>query len=238
MLFSFYTVGTVTGLIKPLLTVFFFSLVTPALAADEDSFTILAFGDSLTAGYGLPDSEALPAQLEAELGEAGVDARVINAGVSGDTTSGGLARLAWTLDGETGDGESANGESGLDLVILALGANDALRGIEPALTRENLRAMITQIQARGIPVLLAGMIAPPNMGAEYGAAYNPIFEDLAREYDVPLYPFLLDGVAANPALNQGDGMHPNAAGVAMMAARIAPVLRKLLTGDNADTTGE
>lgn len=209
------------------------SLSGPVLAADEDRYTILAFGDSLTAGYGLPESESLPAKLEETLREAGVETRIINAGVSGDTTSGGLARLAWTLDGETHDGKS-----GLDLVILALGANDALRGIEPKLTRENLRTMITQIQDRDIPVLLAGMIAPPNMGAEYGAAYNPIFEDLAREYGVALYPFLLDGVAADPALNQGDGMHPNAAGVAVMAERMAPIVRKLLIGDNADTAGK
>jgi acyl-CoA thioesterase-1 len=159
--------------------------------------------------------------LEATLRADGIAARVINAGVSGDTTSGGRARLDWALAGLDG--------AKPDLVVLALGANDALRGIAPELTRANLAAMIETLQARAIPVLLVGMVAPPNMGPDYAAAYNPIFSDLADKYSVPLYPFFLDGVAADPALNQNDGMHPNAKGVAVIVDRLVPVVARLLT---------
>lgn len=186
------------------------------------TYTVLAFGDSLTAGYGLPRGQSLPDQLEQTLAARGFKVQMINAGVSGDTTSGGLARLDWALEGVQG--------ARIDLVILALGANDALRGIAPDLTRSNIAAMIERLNARGIPVLLAGMVAPPNMGPEYAAAFNPIYPDLAAEYDVPLYPFLLDGVAAEPALNQDDGMHPNQRGVAVIADRLAPVVANLLNG--------
>jgi len=223
-------VGIVTGFIKPLLTVLFIILTAFAHAgahtgakAGEDPaepYTVLAFGDSLTAGYGLPRGQSLPDQLQAALKARGFDIQMINAGVSGDTTSGGLARLDWALEGVKG--------ARIDLVILALGANDALRGIAPDLTRSNITAMIERLKARGIPVLLAGMVAPPNMGPEYAAAFNPIYSDLAARYDVPLYPFLLDGVAAEPTLNQDDGMHPNEKGVSVIVDRLAPMVADLL----------
>jgi acyl-CoA thioesterase-1 len=220
----------VTGFIKPLLTALFIILTafvhtgahTGAKAGEDPAgpYTVLAFGDSLTAGYGLPRGESLPDQLQEALEVRGLDIQMINAGVSGDTTSGGLSRLDWALEGVQ--------DARIDLVILALGANDALRGIAPDLTRSNIAAMIERLQARGIPVLLAGMVAPPNMGPEYAAAFNPIYSDLAARYDVPLYPFLLDGVAAEPTLNQDDGMHPNEKGVSVIVDRLAPMVADLL----------
>ncbi|RMF12306.1 MAG: arylesterase [Alphaproteobacteria bacterium] len=209
----------VTGLINTFRLAFVLLWLCGPVAAGGN-VTVLAFGDSLTAGYGLGAGEALPDQLEQALKDRGIGARVINAGVSGDTTAGGLARLEWTLAGL---------DSPPDLVILALGANDALRGIAPALTRANLAAMIEALQARAIPVLLAGMVAPPNMGPDYAAEFNPIYPELAARYGVALYPFLLDGVAANPALNQEDGMHPNGEGVAVIAERLAPIVARALS---------
>ncbi|MBM3507750.1 MAG: arylesterase [Alphaproteobacteria bacterium] len=189
-----------------------------ALAQGAAGITILAFGDSLTAGLGVETEQSFPARLERALRGAGVDARVINAGVSGDTTSGGLARLDWTL------AESPA------LVILELGANDALRGIPPAVTEANLDRMLAQLGAKRIPVLLAGMLAPPNLGAEYGAAFNAIYPRLAQKHGVPLYPFFLEGLAAQPALLQNDGMHPNARGVEVIVAGILPHVRAALGG--------
>jgi acyl-CoA thioesterase I len=177
---------------------------------------ILDFGDSLTAGYGLPAGQAFPARLEAWLRQQGIEARVVNAGVSGDTTAGGLARLDWALADKP------------DLVILALGANDALRGIEPATVRENLDKMIGKIEASGGKVLLLGMLAPPNWGEEYRHAFDQIFPELARIHHLPLYPFFLEGVAMKPELNQPDGLHPNERGVAVLVDRIAPVVARLL----------
>jgi len=177
---------------------------------------ILDFGDSLTAGYGLPAGEAFPARLEAWLHHQGIEARVVNAGVSGDTTAGGLARLDWALADKP------------DLVILALGANDALRGIEPSTVRENLDKMIGKIDASGAKVLLLGMLAPPNWGEEYRRAFDQIFPELARIHHLPLYPFFLEGVAMKPELNQPDGLHPNERGVAVLVDRIAPVVARLL----------
>ena len=159
---------------------------------------IVDFGDSLTAGYGLMPEQAFPAQLEAWLRQHGIAAKVINAGVSGDTTAGGVARLDWALADKP------------DLVILALGANDALRGIDPATVRENLDKMIQKIEADGAKVLLVGMLAPPNWGQAYQRAFDRIFSDLAQARHVPLYPFFLEGVAMSPDLNQPDGLHPNA----------------------------
>ena len=177
---------------------------------------ILDFGDSLTAGYGLPAGQAFPARLEAWLHQQGIEARVVNAGVSGDTTAGGLARLDWALTDKP------------DLVILALGANDALRGIEPSTVRENLDKMIGKIEASGGKVLLLGMLAPPNWGEEYRHAFDQIFPELARIHHLPLYPFFLEGVAMQPELNQPDGLHPNERGVAVLVDRIAPVVARLL----------
>ncbi len=177
---------------------------------------ILDFGDSLTAGYGLPAGQAFPARLEAWLHQRGIEARVVNAGVSGDTTAGGLARLDWALADKP------------DLVILALGANDALRGIEPSTVRENLDKMIGKIEASGAKVLLLGMLAPPNWGEEYRHAFDKIFPELARIHHLPLYPFFLEGVAMKPELNQPDGLHPNERGIAVLVDRIAPVVARLL----------
>ncbi len=177
---------------------------------------ILDFGDSLTAGYGLPAGQAFPARLEAWLHQQGIEARVVNAGVSGDTTAGGLARLDWGLADKP------------DLVILALGANDALRGIEPSTVRENLDKMIGKIEASGAKLLLLGMLAPPNWGEEYSHAFDQIFPELARIHHLPLYPFFLEGVAMKPELNQPDGLHPNERGVAVLVDRIAPVVARLL----------
>jgi len=177
---------------------------------------ILDFGDSVTAGYGLAPEQAFPARLQAALGQQGIEVRVINAGVSGDTTAGGLGRLDWALADKP------------DLVILALGANDALRGIAPATVRDNLDKMIQKIEANGAKVLLVGMLAPPNWGAEYESAFDRIFPDLAKVHDVQLYPFFLEGVAMKPELNQPDGLHPNERGVAVLVDRLAPVVARLV----------
>jgi acyl-CoA thioesterase-1 len=177
---------------------------------------ILDFGDSLTAGYGLTPEQAFPARLEIALRRQGLEARVVNGGVSGDTTAGGLARLDWAL------------AENPDLVILALGANDALRGIDPAAVRDNLDKMIQKIEASGAKVLLLGMFAPPNWGEEYRNAFDRIFPELARAHGVPLYPFFLEGVAMKPELNQPDGLHPNERGVAVLVDRIAPVVAGLV----------
>ena len=177
---------------------------------------VLAFGDSLTSGYGLEADRSFPAQLEAALAGAGHDVEVINAGVAGDTTAGGRARLAWSLARRP------------DAVILALGANDGLRGIDPALTAANLDAILAELGRRRLPVLLTGMYAPPNLGRAYGAAFNAVFPRLAAKHGTAFYPFFLDGVAARPALNQADGIHPNAAGVAVIVRGILPHVVKLL----------
>jgi acyl-CoA thioesterase-1 len=179
---------------------------------------ILGFGDSLTAGFGLAAAQAFPARLQAWLQDRGIAARVLNAGVSGDTTAGGLARLDWALADKP------------DLVILALGANDALRGVDPAAVRSNLDKMITKIQASGAQVLLLGMLAPPNWGEEYKRAFDRIFPELAQAHHLPLYPFFLEGVAMKPELNQPDGLHPNDRGVAVLVDRIAPVVAGLIGG--------
>jgi acyl-CoA thioesterase I len=189
--------------------------MTPAAAKTPE---VLAFGDSLTAGYGLPGNQAFPAQLQARLKDDGIDAKIVNAGVSGDTTTDGLARLDWALADKP------------DYVILALGANDALRGIDPKIVRANLDKMIDKITASGAKILLLGMLAPANWGAQYEQEFDQIYPDLAKAHDVPLYPFFLDGVAMNPALNQADGMHPNERGVAVLVDRIAPLVAKLVGG--------
>jgi acyl-CoA thioesterase-1 len=177
---------------------------------------ILDFGDSLSAGYGLAPEQAFPVRLEAALRREGIEVRVVNGGVSGDTTAGGLARLDWALVDKP------------DLVILELGANDALRGIDPATVRDNLDKMIRKIEANGAKVLLVGMLAPPNWGAEYKSDFDRIFPELAKVHDVQLYPFFLEGVAMKPELNQPDGLHPNERGIAVLVDRLAPVVASLV----------
>ncbi len=188
------------------------------VAVADGPFRILMLGDSLTAGYGLATREALPARLEAALRSRAVDARVINAGVSGDTTAGGLARIEWALADDP------------HAVIVALGANDGLRAIDPAVTRKNLDRLLGLLAGRGLPVLLAGMVAPPNLGPGYAARFDPIYPELAVRHGAILYPFLLDGVATVAALNQRDGIHPNAAGVETIAERMLPAVLCLVRG--------
>jgi len=180
---------------------------------------IVAFGDSITAGFGLPPEAALPVRLEAKLHDQGIAAKVVNAGVSGDTTAGGVARLDWVLADKP------------DLVILELGANDALRGIDPKTVRANLETMIEKIQASGTKLLLLGMEAPPNWGEDYQRAFDAIYPELAHAHNVPLVPFFLAGVAMDPQMNQADGLHPNEKGVAVIVDHIAPEVAKLLPKD-------
>jgi acyl-CoA thioesterase-1 len=179
---------------------------------------ILDIGDSLTSGYGLPTEQAFPARLEVWLRRKGIEARVVNAGVSGDTTASGLALLDWTLADKP------------DLVILGLGGNDALRGIDPSTVRSNVDKMIRKVEASGAKVLLLGMIAPPNWGEEYKRAFDRIFPELAQAHNVPFYSFFLEGVAMKPELNQPDGIHPNEAGVSVLVDRIGPVVARLVAG--------
>ena len=188
-------------------------------SARADDYDIVGFGDSLMAGYRLAPGESFPERLEAALRAAGHEVTVANAGVSGDTTSGGLARLDWSVS------------DGTDLVILELGANDMLRGIGPDITEKNLDEMIVRLKARGIDVLLIGMRAAPNMGPDYQQTFDAIYERLAAKHDVLLYPFFLDGVAANPGLLLDDGMHPNAAGVERMVEGVLPLVERQLNGD-------
>lgn len=178
--------------------------------------TILAFGDSLTAGYGIPMEKSFPAQLEQRLKKQGYNVIVVNAGVSGDTTSGGVTRLEWTLRQRP------------DFVILELGANDMLRGLDPAVTRNNLRKMLAILKQKKIPVLLAGMKATPNLGPAFEDQYRKMYKALAEEYDAVYYPFFLDGVATQADLLQDDSLHPNAAGVAVIVDHVLPLVKKLL----------
>ena len=180
---------------------------------------VLAFGDSLTAGYGLPSGQGFAPQLEDTLRRNGVAARVTKAGVSGNTAGQGRARLSWTLDGL---------KQKPDLAIVALGANDMLRGLQPSQTREDLDAILAEFKRRNIPVVVAGMLAPPNLGQRFMTEYNSIFPDLARKYGAPLYPFFLAGVAGNPTLNLPDRVHPNFQGIKRMVSGIAPTILKAL----------
>jgi len=179
---------------------------------------IIAFGDSLTAGFGLEEIESYPYLLQQRLKADGFDYAVVNAGVSGDTSLGGLERIDWTL-------ESENAE----VLILELGANDLLRGVPPGKMKENLDKIIEKAKAKNVDVLLCGMIAPPTMGAEYQRAFSDAFPDLAEKHDVEYVPFLLDGVALNSDLNQADGIHPNAQGTRMMMENVYRELKPLLT---------
>ena len=185
------------------------------LAAADRPMTIVALGDSLAAGFGLAATDAFPAKLQKALAAKGIAATIVDAGVSGDTASGGLARLAWSVPDDA------------DGVIVELGANDALRGIDPAVPRKALDAILRRLKGRGIPVLLCGMLSPPNLGADYARAFNAIYPDLARTYDTVFYPFFLDGVVTNRQLIQGDGLHPTAAGVDAIVANVLPKVVEL-----------
>ena len=196
------------------------SIRTTAAESDTGEL-IVAFGDSLTAGYGLAQDEAFPVRLQQELIHLGLSARVVNAGVSGDTTAGARARLDWTLDPVALDGTPG-------LVIVTLGGNDALRGIDPATSKTNLDAILQALAARNIPVLLVGMKAPPNMGEDFTRRFNGIYPALAEQHQIALHPFFLEGVAGQARLNLADGMHPNAEGVSIIAKRIAPLVARIL----------
>lgn len=196
-----------------------FALITlfslPAQAAQK---RVVALGDSLTAGYGLQSGEDFATKLQASLIAEGLDVKIDNAGVSGDTTAGGRARLDWAVQGTPKP----------DLVIVALGANDMLRGINPDITRENLKAILETLKTKDIPVFLVGMRAPINMGIGYKKKFEAVYEDLADEYDVPLYPFFLDGVAMKADLNLPDGIHPNTKGIGIIVEKITPAVKKVL----------
>jgi acyl-CoA thioesterase-1 len=183
---------------------------------------IVALGDSLMAGYGLAEKEGFPAKLQAALRAKGHDVEVINAGVSGDTASGGLARLDWSVPKDAA------------AVILELGANDALRAVNPAETRKALDEALRRLRERKLEVLLAGMLAPPNMGADYSTAFDRIYPELAQKHGILLYPFFLDGVAAVEKLNQRDGIHPTAAGIDVIVERILPSVEKLIAQTRAN----
>lgn len=215
--------GGIRGQFNQFAAVFLFlaSLLAGAQAAlANEGPVILAFGDSLTAGYGLPQKDSFPAQLSRALASAGHPAKVINAGVSGDTSAGGANRIDWALADKP------------DLVILELGANDGLRGFEPSQTRKNLDIIMEKSLDSGAKVLFTGMLAPRNLGNDYAAEFDAVFPDIAEKYpNAVYYPFFLDGVAADPKLNQDDGIHPNAEGVAVIVERILPfVLRALGKG--------
>lgn len=193
----------------------FFAILTdaPVLAKPVTApVTVLALGDSLTAGYGLEQEESFPAQLETSLHSAGYSVNVVNAGVSGDTSAGALARIEWALAERP------------DIVVVTLGGNDALRGLDPAQTYENLDQIIARIKQAGSRVLLAGMRSPRNLGADYNETFDQIYPNLAKRYDLLFYPFFLEGVAAEPSLNQADGIHPNAEGIRLIVKGLQPLV--------------
>lgn len=205
--------------IKPMrmaLAAIFLAFAAPAKA---DPYQIVGFGDSLMAGYGLQNGESFTDKLQAALKAKGHDVVISNAGVSGDTSSGGLSRLDWSIP------------DGTNLVILELGANDMLRGIDPALTEKNLDTMLANLKKRGIPVMLAGMRAAPNLGPDYQAKFDAIYPRLAERYGVTLYPFFVDGIVADKTYLLEDGMHPNAAGIDRMVERILPTVEKVIVSN-------
>ena len=191
-------------------------------AATDGPVKIVVLGDSLSAGLGLPAEAAFPAKLAVALKAKGIAVTVVNAGVSGDTASGGLGRLDWSVP------------EGTEAVILELGANDALRGLDPKLTKAALDTTLSKLKERRIAVLLAGMLAPHNMGAEYVRSFDAIFPALASIHDVVLYPFFLEGVAGDAKLNQPDGLHPTAAGIDIIVARILPKVEELIAKTRAN----
>lgn len=208
------------------LVLLLFCLLAPSLAMAQVTgapIKIIVLGDSLSAGYKLPLEAAFTSQLAAALKAKGYDVSVPNTGVSGETTTGGLSRLDWVLGDKPG------------LMIVELGANDGLRGIDPKVTRDNLDKILTKLKEKGVPVILAGMMAPRNLGQDYGKVFDAIYPELAKKHGVPLYPFFLDGVAMDPKLNQEDGMHPTAEGVAIIVSRILPTVTAALDRIKAQT---
>ena len=201
-------------------------LVMTLTIANAQPLQIVGLGDSLMAGYQLDPGQSFPEKLEVALKLQGHDVVIANAGVSGDTSSGGLSRLDWSVP------------DGTDLVILELGANDMLRGIAPEVTRNNLTAMVERLQARNITVILAGMLAAPNLGAGYAAEFDPIYPQLAKSHDLAFYPFFLDGVAAEQDLLLGDGMHPNETGVERMVENFLPLIEKVLTSMKTEKSAD
>jgi acyl-CoA thioesterase-1 len=195
------------------------SLALPSVAQAR-TLHIVALGDSLTAGYNLPADAAFPAVLQKALREKGYDVVIDNAGVSGDTSSGARERLDWAL------------AEGADGVIVEIGANDMLRGLNPDLSRDNIDAILARLREKGIPALLAGMVTAPNLGPDYAAQFNPIYPDLAKKFGVPLYPFFLEGVAGHKDKQLPDGLHPNRQGVDAIVAGILPLVTKWLDGLN------
>ena len=211
--------GIVCGKVRPAvrlicLTTALLAVLTALPAIAETRLMVL--GDSLVAGYGLPPGQGFPAQLQRDLSSAGRQVTVLDAGVSGDTTAGGLARLDWSLADDP------------QAVIIVLGGNDMLRGLPPEAARDNLEAIVTRLREREVEVLLAGMMAPRNMGPSYIAAFDAIYPGLAERHDIEFYPFFLEGVALEPALNLDDGLHPNEAGIAEITRRILPSVERLL----------
>jgi acyl-CoA thioesterase-1 len=201
--------------IRKLVAAILLMLLAPAVQA-EAACRIAVLGDSLASSYGIDLAQGFPARLEARLAAAGYACEVLDAGVAGDTSAGGRARLEWLLADRPSH------------VIVELGGNDALRALPPDEMERNLDAIITRLQAAGIPVLLAGMLAPPNLGRDYGADFAAVFPRLAERHDVPLYPFFLEGVAGDPALNQQDGIHPSAAGIERIVDGILPYVEDWL----------
>lgn len=192
------------------------TVANPAWADATKPIKLVVLGDSLSAGLGLPAQDAFPTKLQKALQAKGIAVDMTNAGVSGDTSSGGRDRLDWSVP------------EGTEGVVLELGANDAMRGIDPDLTRAALTDIVRRLKARKIAVMLCGMLAPPNFGADYGARFNSIYPDLAKQFDVPVYPFFLDGVAADAKLNQADGIHPTAEGVNIIVNNVLPTVEAFL----------
>ena len=210
-------------LIRRIHFVIIISLVLIASANASDSIRILAIGDSLIAGYGLKPEDGFTAQLENALNDKGYTVQIVNSGISGDTTSGGLARIDWVLS----DPYSA--------VILNLGSNDAFRAVPVDLVKQNLIDILGRIQSRKLPVLLAGAMAPRNLGPEYSEAFDAIYPEIARHFDVLFYPFFLEGVATDNSLNQQDGIHPNKAGVSLIVIQMLPYVEKLISQAESDS---
>jgi acyl-CoA thioesterase-1 len=217
-------VVSVKALVNVLAGLVFLMAGATVVAETTKPIRIVAFGDSLTSGYGLRQSQAFPIQLQKELRARGHNVSVSNAGVAGDTTAAGLARFDWAID------------DNVDAVILELGANDALRGIDPKVTRENLQKILARLSQRGIPVLLTGMRSPANWGDTYADDFDAIFPALAKEHALVFYPFFLEGVVLNAKLNQDDGMHPNSKGVAEIVRQIIPSVEELIAKAEARRT--